>query len=117
MSDWSAQPLSQAQLDYAALDALVLIRLRDEFERRAVEDGWLPQIAAARRRAGNEARRFGTPWLPRPRHVPLPLTGTDDSLVSVYAPLSGSTPVQELTEISSLDLQLAGEPLVLELVP
>jgi hypothetical protein len=43
--------------------------------------------------------------------------GQTFSKVSVFAPLSGSTPVQELTEISSLDLQLAGEPLVLELVP
>ncbi len=80
LSDWSVQPLSRAQLDYAALDALVLIRLRETLERRAAAEGWTAQIAAAQRRADNEARRLGTPWSPPTRGGFLPLTGTDASV-------------------------------------
>ena len=36
MSDWTARPLSEEQLEYAALDALACVRLREEQERRTV---------------------------------------------------------------------------------
>jgi ribonuclease D len=77
LSDWSAEPLSRAQLDYAALDALVLIHLRDTFERRAIDEGWTGQIMAAQRRAANEAMRFAKPWIPQPVRSVNARTGTD----------------------------------------
>jgi ribonuclease D len=80
LSDWSSEPLSRAQLDYAALDALVLIRLRETFERRAIEEGWTGQITAAQRRAANEAMRFAKPWQARAPRDAFSLTGTDHSL-------------------------------------
>lgn len=80
LSDWSAQPLTRAQLDYAALDALVLIRLRESFERRAIEEGWTGQIMAAQRRAANEAMRFAKPWIPQSARVTTARTGTDSPL-------------------------------------
>lgn len=79
LSDWSAQPLSRAQLDYAALDALVLIRLRETFERRAIEEGWTAQLMAAQRRAANEAVRFAKPWVPQASRNASVRTGTDIS--------------------------------------
>jgi hypothetical protein len=39
------------------------------------------------------------------------------SRVTVHQPLGGATATQQFTGVSSVDLQLAGEPLVLELVP
>ena len=39
MSDWGAETLSQAQLDYAASDVLYLHRLREELDRRLAREG------------------------------------------------------------------------------
>jgi hypothetical protein len=43
--------------------------------------------------------------------------GNTFSKVSVYEPLRGSAPVQQQSGISSIDLKLSGEPIVLELTP
>jgi ribonuclease D len=80
LSDWSTPKLSFAQIEYAALDALVLIRLRELMEHRAIERGWTGQITMALRRAANEAARFGTTWAPGGALSPLPMTGTDSAL-------------------------------------
>ncbi len=45
-SDWGAETLSQAQLDYAASDVLYLHRLREELDRRLAREG-RSEIAAA----------------------------------------------------------------------
>ena len=39
MSDWGAETLTEAQLDYAASDVLYLHRLREELEKRLAREG------------------------------------------------------------------------------
>jgi ribonuclease D len=39
MSDWGAETLSEAQLEYAASDVLYLHRLRDELNKRLAREG------------------------------------------------------------------------------
>jgi hypothetical protein len=51
---------------------------------------------------------------PAPVNVGL---GSTFSKVSVYEPLRSADPVRQLSQVSSIDLQLTGEPLVLEVVP
>ncbi|MCC6006577.1 MAG: ribonuclease D, partial [Rhodobacteraceae bacterium] len=46
-SDWGAETLSAAQLDYAASDVLYLHRLREELDRRLVREGRTALAAAA----------------------------------------------------------------------
>lgn len=58
LSDWSAEPLSAAQIRYGALDALVLIPLRRRLERDALEFGWTAEVEAAAERSLSEALRF-----------------------------------------------------------
>lgn len=58
LSDWTAEPLSEAQLEYGALDALVLIPLRRELERTALAEGWTDELAGAASDSLAEARRF-----------------------------------------------------------
>jgi ribonuclease D len=58
LSDWTTPELSGAQLEYAALDALVLIPLREQLERTAVEFGWTSEVEAAAERSAAEALRF-----------------------------------------------------------
>jgi ribonuclease D len=58
LSDWSASPLSWAQIEYGALDALVLIPLRLKMERDALEFGWEEEVHEAARRSLAEAGRF-----------------------------------------------------------
>ncbi len=38
-SDWGAETLTEAQLDYAAIDVLYLHRLRDELDRMLAREG------------------------------------------------------------------------------
>ncbi|MFY9489198.1 MAG: hypothetical protein WAP35_10975 [Solirubrobacterales bacterium] len=61
LSDWSTQPLSDAQLKYAALDALVLIRLREQLERDVIDGGWQHEVAVSLRHTEADARRHGRP--------------------------------------------------------
>lgn len=61
LSDWSAPELTPAQIEYAALDALVLIQLREAMERSAIAAGHEAHVIAALRRAEREARRFARP--------------------------------------------------------
>jgi ribonuclease D len=58
LSDWSTPELSAAQLQYAALDALVLIPLRRRLERSALDYGWTAEVDAAAERSAAEALRF-----------------------------------------------------------
>jgi ribonuclease D len=58
LSDWTAPVLSAAQVEYAALDALVLIPLRVRLEREALACGWTAEVAAAAERSVAEALRF-----------------------------------------------------------
>lgn len=58
LSDWSQDALTGAQVEYAALDALVLIPLRDRLERDALEFGWSAEVHAATERSAAEALRF-----------------------------------------------------------
>ncbi len=58
LSDWSAPVLTSAQVEYGALDAMVLIPLRNRLERDALEFGWSAEIEAAAERSVSEARRF-----------------------------------------------------------
>jgi ribonuclease D len=58
LSDWSTPVLSAAQIQYAALDALVLIPLRQRLERDAIENGWAVEVEAAAQRSLEEALRF-----------------------------------------------------------
>jgi ribonuclease D len=58
LSDWSTPVLSAAQVQYAALDALVLIPLRERLERVAIENGWTAEVDAAAERSLAEALRF-----------------------------------------------------------
>lgn len=58
LSDWSTAELSSAQVEYAALDALVLIPLRERLERAALENGWAVEVEAAAERSAAEALRF-----------------------------------------------------------
>jgi ribonuclease D len=58
LSDWSVPVLTSAQVQYAALDALVLIPLRERLERTAIENGWTAEIDAAAERSLAEALRF-----------------------------------------------------------
>lgn len=58
LSDWSADPLSAAQLEYGALDALVLLPLRRRLEHDAIEYGWTAEVDAAAERSLSEALRF-----------------------------------------------------------
>jgi ribonuclease D len=58
LSDWTTPVLSEAQVEYAALDALVLIPLRDRLEREAIENGWTAEVEAAAQRSADEALRF-----------------------------------------------------------
>jgi ribonuclease D len=58
LSDWSAPVLSAAQVQYAALDALVLIPLRERLERDAIDNGWTAEVDAAAERSLAEALRF-----------------------------------------------------------
>lgn len=58
LSDWSTPVLSSAQVEYGALDALVLIPLRERLERYAIDNGWTAEIAAAAERSAAEALRF-----------------------------------------------------------
>lgn len=58
LSDWSVPELSAAQVEYAALDALVLPVLRDRLESVAIEAGWTAEIHAAMARSSEEAERF-----------------------------------------------------------
>ena len=52
------EALSAAQVQYAALDALVLIPLRERLERDAIENGWTAEVHAATERSMSEALRF-----------------------------------------------------------
>lgn len=58
LSDWSQPVLSGAQVEYGALDALVLIPLRERLERNAIEFGWRAEVEAAAERSAEEALRF-----------------------------------------------------------
>ncbi len=58
LSDWSAASLTPAQVEYGALDALVLEPLRRRLEADALEFGWTAEIAAAAERSLAEAARF-----------------------------------------------------------
>lgn len=58
LSDWTAPVLSKAQIEYAALDALVLPQLRRRLEVDAVDSGWTAEIDAAVARSREEAERF-----------------------------------------------------------
>lgn len=58
LSDWTLPQLSAAQIEYAALDSLVLIPLRERLERAAIDNGWTAEIAAAAERSLAEAARF-----------------------------------------------------------
>lgn len=58
LSDWSVPVLSSAQVEYGALDALVLIALRERLERDAIANGWTAEIEAAAERSAAEATRF-----------------------------------------------------------
>lgn len=58
LSDWSAPVLSAAQVEYGALDALVLPPLRNRLERDASEFGWTAEVEAAAERSLAEAKRF-----------------------------------------------------------
>lgn len=58
LSDWSTPVLSAAQVQYGALDALVLIPLRERLERAAIENGWTAEVEAAAERSLAEAARF-----------------------------------------------------------
>lgn len=58
LSDWTAPVLSQAQVQYAALDSLVLIPLRERLEREALVNGWTAEVTAAAERSAAEALRF-----------------------------------------------------------
>ena len=50
--------LSEPQVEYAALDSLVLIPLREHLERIAIDNGWTAEVSAAARRSAEEALRF-----------------------------------------------------------
>ncbi len=54
---WGAEPLSPAQLDYAAYDAVALIELRERARTLAAEFGCEAQVLAASRTACREAAR------------------------------------------------------------
>jgi ribonuclease D len=58
LSDWTTPELSFAQIEYAALDSLVLTVLREKLERDAIAGGWTAEIAAAVQHSAEEARRF-----------------------------------------------------------
>lgn len=58
LSDWTAPVLSEPQVEYAALDSLVLIPLRGQLERVAIDNGWTAEVAAAAKRSAEEALRF-----------------------------------------------------------
>ncbi|MEX3316067.1 ribonuclease D [Sulfitobacter sp. PS-8MA] len=45
-SDWGAEELSQAQIDYAASDVLYLHRLRDELNKRLIREGRMEMAQA-----------------------------------------------------------------------
>lgn len=45
-SDWGAEELSQAQIDYAASDVLYLHRLRDELNKRLIREGRMDMAQA-----------------------------------------------------------------------
>lgn len=47
LSDWTKPHLTSAQVEYAALDALVLPVLRKRMERDALDAGWTSEIEAA----------------------------------------------------------------------
>lgn len=63
LSDWSTPQLSAAQIEYAALDALVLPVLRERLELTALDAGWTAEVSAAMARSLAEADRF-TPRSP-----------------------------------------------------
>lgn len=58
LSDWTAEPLSAAQIEYGALDALVLPPLRAKLLADASVAGWDAEVAAAMEHSAGEARRF-----------------------------------------------------------
>lgn len=58
LSDWTAEPLSAAQIEYGALDALVLPPLRAKLLADASDGGWDSEVAAAMEHSAGEARRF-----------------------------------------------------------
>jgi ribonuclease D len=58
LSDWSTPVLTEAQVQYAALDSLVLIPLRKRLERDAIDNGWTAEVEAAAERSTAEALRF-----------------------------------------------------------
>lgn len=58
LSDWSAPTLSAAQVEYGALDALVLPPLRERLESDALDNGWTAEVEAAAERSLAEAARF-----------------------------------------------------------
>jgi ribonuclease D len=58
LSDWSTPALSAAQVEYGALDALVLLPLRERLEREALDNGWVAEVGAAAERSAAEALRF-----------------------------------------------------------
>lgn len=58
LSDWTAEPLSPAQLEYGALDSLVLPPLRAKLLADASDGGWDSEVAAAMEHSAGEARRF-----------------------------------------------------------
>jgi ribonuclease D len=58
LSDWSTPVLSAAQVQYAALDSLVLIPLRKRLETDAIAGGWTAEVDAAAERSLAEALRF-----------------------------------------------------------
>ena len=58
LSDWSVPELTSAQVQYGALDALVLLPIRARLERDAIEFGWTAEVEAAAERSLAEAARF-----------------------------------------------------------
>lgn len=58
LSDWSTPVLNAAQVQYGALDALVLLPLRERLERDALAYGWTAEVDAAAERSLAEAARF-----------------------------------------------------------
>jgi len=67
-SNWRRRPLSRAQLEYAAMDAFITLRVFDELQRILIEQGKLEMAlrAATLASPSNEARA------PRKRRVPQP---------------------------------------------
>ena len=81
-SNWRRRPLTRAQLEYAALDARITLRVYDELQRILIEQGKLELALRAARLAPSSAGTRPSRKRRAPQPPPRPLTQEEREAVA-----------------------------------